>query len=115
MHGALFIYSLSSSLRINPINQSVLCAVTIFSSFCDCLDYLVYYDYFCLRGWPEVFLASIRACYRYQSCKYGEPMVFAGSKKNQKSEGLGAKDGFFGSISGSVWIEVDIVRLHIDN
>jgi len=38
-----------------------------------------------------------------------------GAKKNQKSEGLGARDGFFGSISGSVWIEVDIVRLHIDN
>lgn len=54
MHGALFIYSFSSSsLRINPINQSVLCAVTIFGSFCDYLDYLVYYDYFCLGGWPE--------------------------------------------------------------
>lgn len=63
----------------------------------------------------SVFLASIRTCYRYQSCKYGEPMVFAGCQKNQKSEGLGARDGFFGSIGGLVWIEVDIVRLHIHN
>jgi len=72
-----FIYSFFPPLRIDPINQSVSCAVTIFGSFCDCLDYLVYYDCFCFGEWPEC-LASPRSCYRYQSCKNGEAIVFAG-------------------------------------